>query len=147
MGLLPTARVDRRTVLLPVRFFGDFCWSGRSSAFNYLQSGDVSHYAVSQTLRFRINQIGENGLVGLVIGCELVRIACNQLSGNLLDGGYPNLTHSNTPEARRAVRWPFKYLASKTPPSSEIRFLSKYFRFATEQKQICLILRINRSLF
>src|SRR5437667_11128938 len=114
MGLLPTARVDRRTVLLPVRFFGDFCWSGRSSAFNYLQSGDVSHYAVSQTLRLRINQIGENGLVGLIIGCELVRIACNQLSGNLLDGGYPNLTHSNTPEARRAVRWTFKYWASKT---------------------------------
>src|SRR5437667_12488344 len=104
MGLLPTARVDRRTVLLPVRFFGDFGWSGRSSAFNYLQSGDVSYYAVSHTLRLRINQIGENGLVVLLIGCELVRIACNQLSGNLLDSGYPNLTHSNTHSQSLAVR-------------------------------------------
>src|SRR5207245_10338848 len=93
MGLLPTARVDRRTVLFPLRFFGDFCWSGRSSAFNYLQSGDVSHYTVSQTLSLRINQIGENGLVGLVIGCELVRIACNQLSGDLLVCGYVNVTY------------------------------------------------------
>src|SRR5438093_11842537 len=113
-GLLPTARVDRRTVLFPVGLFGDFGWSGSSSAFNYLQSRDVPYDAVSQTLSLRINQVGENCLVGLVIGCELVRVACNQLSGNLLDCGYPNLTHSNTPEARRAVHWTFKYLASKT---------------------------------
>jgi hypothetical protein len=87
-----------RSVLFPVGFFGDLSWSGRSSDFDYFQPRNVSYYAISQTLGLRINQISKNSLVRLVIGCELVRIARNQLPGDVLDGRYPNLTHSNTPE-------------------------------------------------
>ncbi len=87
-----------RSVLFPVGFFGDLGWSGRSPDFDYFQPRNVSNYAISQALGLRINKISKNRLVRLVIGCELVRIACDQLPGDFLDGCYPNLTHSSIPE-------------------------------------------------
>src|SRR5260370_42674657 len=90
-----------RSVLFPVGFFGDFRWSGRSSDFDYFQPRNVSYYAISQTLGLRINQISKNSLVRLVIGCELLRIACNQLPCDVLYGCYPNLPHRNPPEVVR----------------------------------------------
>src|SRR5260370_6725512 len=74
-----------RTVLFPVGFLGDLGWSSRSPDFDYFQPCNVSNYAISQALGLRINQISKNRLVRLVIGCELVRIACDQLSGDVLD--------------------------------------------------------------
>ena len=87
-----------RSVLFPVGFFGDLGWSGRSPDFDYFQPRNVSNHSISQTLGLRINQISKNRLVRLVIGCELVRIACNQLPGDVLDGCYPNLSHYYTSE-------------------------------------------------
>src|SRR5216117_2977424 len=88
--LLPTALSDRGEDLFLLRFLGDLGWRRGSSALDYLESGDVAHYAVPESFCLGVHKISHDLLVRLIIGRELFRIACNQLSGNLLHSCYPN---------------------------------------------------------
>src|SRR5260370_23889175 len=46
-----------RSVLFPVGFFGDLCWSGRSPDFDYFQPRKLSNHSISQAFDLRINQL------------------------------------------------------------------------------------------